>query len=77
MRLVLFAVLVSLASGIAAPACGSDAEPTFNKDVAPILFNHCASCHRPHEVGPFSLLTFADARKRQRVRLRPRPCFCR
>lgn len=37
---------------------------TFNKDVAPLLFKHCASCHRPGEVGPFSLLGYADAKKR-------------
>jgi tetratricopeptide (TPR) repeat protein len=36
---------------------------TFNKDVAPILFQHCASCHHPSGIGPFPLLTFEDARK--------------
>lgn len=36
---------------------------TFNKDVAPLLFRHCAECHRPNQVAPFSLLTYADARK--------------
>ena len=39
-------------------------EITFNRDVAPILFANCASCHRPGEVAPFSLLTYADAAKR-------------
>jgi len=38
--------------------------PTFNKDVAPILWKNCASCHRPGEVGPFPLLTYDDAAKR-------------
>jgi hypothetical protein len=38
--------------------------PTFNKDVAPILYQNCASCHRPGEVAPFSLLTYQDAAKR-------------
>lgn len=37
---------------------------TFNKDVAPIFFRHCVQCHRPGEVAPFSLLTYADAGKR-------------
>ena len=37
---------------------------TFNKDIAPILFNNCASCHRPGEAAPFQLLSYADARKR-------------
>ena len=38
--------------------------PTFTKDVAPILWKNCAGCHRPGEVGPFSLLTYHDAAKR-------------
>src|SRR5262245_24960990 len=42
-------------------------EPTFNKDVAPILFRQCASCHRPGEAAPFALLTYEDARKRGRI----------
>jgi mono/diheme cytochrome c family protein len=37
---------------------------TFNKHVAPILFKHCAGCHRPGEIGPFPLLTYKDAAKR-------------
>ena len=36
--------------------------PTFSKDVAPIFFNHCTTCHRPGEIAPMSLLTYADAR---------------
>jgi tetratricopeptide (TPR) repeat protein len=37
---------------------------TFNRDVAPIVFAKCASCHRPGEAAPFSLLTYEDARRR-------------
>ncbi len=43
---------------------GFDREVTFNKHVAPILWRNCAQCHRPGEVGPFSLLTYRDASKR-------------
>jgi Flp pilus assembly protein TadD len=40
-------------------------QPTFNTDVAPILFEHCAPCHRPgQEAIPFPLLTYADASAR-------------
>jgi Tfp pilus assembly protein PilF/mono/diheme cytochrome c family protein len=39
---------------------------TFNAHVAPIVFHHCAPCHRPGEAGPFSLLTYADVRRRAR-----------
>ena len=35
---------------------------TFSKDVAPIFFGKCASCHRPGEVAPMSLLIYKDAR---------------
>jgi Flp pilus assembly protein TadD len=46
----------------AAPAA-TTSPVTFNKDVAPIVFANCAPCHRPGEVAPFSLLTYADAAK--------------
>ena len=35
---------------------------TFTKDVLPILQKHCQECHRPGEIGPFSLLTYKQAR---------------
>jgi Copper type II ascorbate-dependent monooxygenase, C-terminal domain len=35
---------------------------TFNKDVAPILYNKCAECHRPAEAAPFSVLSYKDVR---------------
>jgi len=39
---------------------------TFNKDVAPIIFRSCATCHRPGEAGPFPLLTYEDVKKHAR-----------
>src|SRR5690349_3153356 len=38
--------------------------PTFSRDVAPILYRHCAGCHHAGEVAPFPLMTYADAAKR-------------
>lgn len=38
------------------------AEVTFNKDVAPILYRRCVSCHHPNDIAPMSLLTYKDAR---------------
>ena len=38
------------------------AAPTFNRDVAPILYKSCTNCHRPGEIAPMSLLTYKDAR---------------
>ena len=37
---------------------------TFNRDIAPILFDRCGSCHHPGGVAPFSLLTYASVRQR-------------
>jgi hypothetical protein len=41
--------------------------PTFTQDVAPIVFASCAQCHRPGEVAPFALLSYADVKKRGRM----------
>ena len=40
---------------------------TFTKDVAPILYRHCASCHHPGGWAPFSLLTYEDVAGRARL----------
>jgi hypothetical protein len=55
-----FAVVFRLA--LAGSAVG--ATPTFNQDIAPILHQNCAACHRPGQVAPFSLLTYNDAVRR-------------
>ncbi len=44
----------------------SQAEPTFNRDIAPIIFHSCSTCHRPGEAAPFSLLTYSDVKKHAR-----------
>jgi peroxiredoxin len=36
---------------------------TYAVDVAPILHQKCAPCHRPGQAAPFSLLTHQDARR--------------
>ncbi|MGH9142766.1 MAG: tetratricopeptide repeat protein [Vicinamibacterales bacterium] len=36
---------------------------TFTRDIAPILWSRCASCHRPGEIGPFSLISYQDVRR--------------
>ncbi|NKB66503.1 MAG: tetratricopeptide repeat protein [Candidatus Latescibacteria bacterium] len=38
--------------------------PTFNRDIAPIVFTHCAPCHRPGEIAPFPLLSYTDVSQR-------------
>jgi peroxiredoxin len=39
----------------------ADGSVTYSKDVAPILQARCVSCHRPGEIGPFSLTDFRQA----------------
>jgi len=57
---------------------GAADAPTFTKDVAPILFAKCVSCHRPGEVAPMSLLKYEQVRPwskaiRQKVTTREMP----
>src|SRR4029079_5856120 len=59
------AVAASSAKVASVPATAPRADiPTYSKDVAPVLQKSCQVCHRPGEAGPFSLLTYEDARPR-------------
>src|SRR5438132_8532293 len=40
----------------------AQAPVTFTKDVAPILQQHCQTCHRPGAIAPMPLMTYEDAR---------------
>src|SRR5262245_17526635 len=60
-------------SGVAAAP-----KPTFTRDVAPIIYNRCADCHRPGQSAPMPLLTYDQARPwaksiREKVSTRARP----
>jgi hypothetical protein len=44
---------LAMARGEAAPA----AAPSFTRDVAPVIAEKCAGCHRPGGIAPFSLVT--------------------
>jgi mono/diheme cytochrome c family protein len=48
----------------ASQAGPAQTQVTFTKHVAPIVFDRCASCHRPGGGAPFSLLTYQDVRQR-------------
>jgi hypothetical protein len=53
-----FALLLVTGALIAAPP----ANPTFHKDVEPILQRSCQGCHRPGEIGPMPLLSYGQTR---------------
>src|SRR3954469_9358545 len=57
---VIFGMLgiLSLMSISAAPPQVAEKNLTFTKDIAPILYQNCVSCHRPGEVAPVSLLDY-------------------
>jgi Flp pilus assembly protein TadD len=57
MRAALLTSLLSLlASGVSAQ--------TFSRDVAPVIFDACVSCHRNGGPGPFPLTTYDEIRRR-------------
>jgi Flp pilus assembly protein TadD/mono/diheme cytochrome c family protein len=61
--------VASQESGATSPGVGRTATvqprsvPTWSRDVASVLYKNCATCHHPGGAGPFSLLTYADARR--------------
>src|SRR5262245_20530870 len=61
------AVILTLCAAPATIRGGQRHPVTFNKDVAPLIFEHCTACHRPGEVAPFSLMTYDDVKSRARL----------
>lgn len=55
---------ICLLAGLLIASAFAESPVTYYKDVAPITNANCASCHRPGQAGPFSLLTFEDAKRR-------------
>src|SRR3954471_18800563 len=56
-------VALVLMFAAAGPASRAGAQVTFSKDVAPVIFSHCAQCHHPGGSAPFSLLTYDESRR--------------
>src|SRR3954470_4495699 len=63
----------ALASGFLSSTCPAQQPqpadtrpPTFARDVAPIVYRSCASCHQPGEAAPLSLLSYDDVRRHAR-----------
>ena len=66
--LVAAGILPAATAGVAGGSSGAGGQTgapvTFSRDVAPILYVNCVGCHRPGGIGPFSLTTYTDARRR-------------
>ncbi|MDA1311792.1 MAG: cytochrome c, partial [Acidobacteria bacterium] len=71
-RFSVYLCLALLAGGVGAPAAEKEeadrpSKLTFNKDIAPIIFDNCASCHRPGEAAPFPLTNYLEVKERGRL----------
>jgi mono/diheme cytochrome c family protein len=55
---------VTLFAGASSPLAAQPKAPApvFSKDIAPIFYQHCASCHRAGEIAPMSLLSYKEVR---------------
>ena len=77
MRPITFIILAAVTWQVS-PAIAAAPDVTFTKDVAPLLYAKCVTCHRPGEVAPMALLTYEDVRPwareiREKVVLRQMP----
>ena len=66
-RAAAIALAWSASASIAAAQEQGARAVTYNGQIAPILNEHCVSCHRPDAVAPFSLSTYAEVRARARM----------
>jgi hypothetical protein len=65
-QLALATLLAGGSCALAVIAYRDAVRVSFNRDIAPIGFAHCAPCHRSGQPGPFSLLTYEDYREHAR-----------
>src|SRR5260221_11612681 len=75
LRGVAWTLLLLAGAGAVGRLSGRSARPptpagptqiTFDRDIAPIVFRSCSSCHRPGEAAPFALLTYSEVKKHAR-----------
>jgi mono/diheme cytochrome c family protein len=59
---ILDAQLVASATGSAVAERAVPADPTFSRDIAPILQQNCQACHRPNGVAPMALTSYDEVR---------------
>src|SRR5260370_29007483 len=63
-RMFLHHLIPAVFSGAACVVSAAASAVTYYREIAPILFQNCAPCHRPGQSGPFPLLSYDDARRR-------------
>ena len=41
---------------------GNSQQVTYAEQIAPIIYKHCATCHRSGEIAPFPLANYAEVK---------------
>jgi mono/diheme cytochrome c family protein len=60
-------VLFAFTAPARVSAAEEEARPvTFSEDIAPLIFHHCAACHRAGQIGPFALTDYESVKRRAR-----------
>ena len=53
-------IVVSLSCALLSLGAARGQSPTFHADVAPIIYQNCAECHRKGEIGPMPFTTYEE-----------------
>ncbi len=61
--LALAACAIVALSAPSPPMRAAEVPVTWSRQIAPIVYRNCAMCHHPGGAGPFSLLSWAEARR--------------
>jgi hypothetical protein len=54
--------ITAIASMLFFICCSAIGQVTYAKDVAPIIYNSCTTCHRTGEIGPFPLTNYEEVK---------------
>jgi len=60
-------ILILFLFGWCQTACIKKQAPTFEKDIANIIYTNCTKCHNPNGVAPFSLTNYDNIKKRAKT----------
>jgi hypothetical protein len=65
---LVLALLLITPSGTSSTGSEAGETVTWSKHIAPLFQQQCQGCHRPGDIGPFSLVDYGDAyRERQKI----------
>jgi mono/diheme cytochrome c family protein len=62
LTLLFMGFAIAAAAVATSGSAAGEGQVTFTKDIAPIFYKNCASCHRQGEIAPMSLVTYKEIR---------------